>query len=158
ALTRSFDGLSLPRRTDSGLEDFPRISAETAELQQRAGAIIARSGQIHLNRLDNAARASAHDDDAVRHVDRLVDTVGYEDDCLLGLCPQLKQLVLQQLTRLLIDGAERFVHQDYVGVGRQRPRKADPLSHATAELMRIVALKSVQTDKADVFERSTGSF
>ena len=53
-----------------------------------------------------------------------------------GLAPEALELVVQQVARHRVERAERLVHQQHVGVLRQRPRERDALAHAAGELVR----------------------
>ena len=48
-----------------------------------------------------------------------------------------QQVLLELAARLLVDRRERLVHQQHVGVDRERARQADALAHAAGELVRI---------------------
>ena len=81
--------------------------------------------------------AGVEDGQAIAHLQRLVDVVGDEDDGLAQPLLQGQHGVLQPDADERIKGREGFVHQDDVGIGRQRPRQPHALAHAARELLRI---------------------
>ena len=57
-----------------------------------------------------------------------------------------QQVLLEFSPRLLVDGGERLVHQQHVGVDRERAREADALAHAAGKLVRIFLLEAGEPD------------
>src|SRR5207244_1444891 len=60
-----------------------------------------------------------------------------------------KQLELQNLARLRVDGRERLVHQQHFWLDRESTREAGSLLHAAGELVRVRLLESVEADELD---------
>ncbi len=60
--------------------------------------------------------------------------------------PQPLELVVQEVARHRVEGAERLVHQQDVGVLRQRARQLHPLAHPARELVRELALEPLEVD------------
>ena len=60
--------------------------------------------------------------------------------------PQVQHLVFHQLARLDVERAEGLVHQDDVGVERQRLRQRRALAHAARELVRIAVAEAAEAD------------
>ncbi len=83
--------------------------------------------------------ALAEDHHLVREDEGLVDVVGDEDDRLAQLALQPVQLDLQVGPDDRVDGPERLVHQQDVGVAGQRAGNADALLLPTRELAGIAA-------------------
>ena len=67
---------------------------------------------------------------------------------------KLEQLLLQQLARLLVHRAERFVHQDDFRIERQRARKSHALAHSSAQLVGKVVFEPVQPDLGNLRKRN----
>jgi hypothetical protein len=67
------------------------------------------------------------DDDLVAQQERLVDVVRHEDDGLVEVALQADGLGLQFAAHDRVDGAERLVHQQDVGVGGEPAGDADAL-------------------------------
>ena len=72
---------------------------------------------------------------------------------LFSFVAQPEQILLELAAGLLVDGAERLVHQQHVGLHRQRPGQADPLAHAAGKLVRVFVLEAGQADFGDVVPR-----
>ena len=60
--------------------------------------------------------AGGQDDDLVGQCDRLLEVVGHEHDRGAGSGPEVEQLVLHHCARLHVEGAERFVQQQDLGL------------------------------------------
>src|SRR4029077_7705227 len=103
------------RRSSLASERFPEMSSELREAWLRFHVPFpARPRQVHGNFFLDAARAGLHDHDAVRKIDRFIDTMRDKDHCGVGLSPDPKQLFLQLLPRLRIHRPEGLVHEEYV--------------------------------------------
>jgi hypothetical protein len=74
-----------------------------------------------------------------------------EQHRLLLRGPQAEHLVLHQLARLDVERRERLVHQDDVGVERQRLREARALAHAARQLVRIAVAEAAEADALEPF-------
>ena len=61
--------------------------------------------------------------------------------------PDAHQLDLHQLAGLGVDAGEGLVHQQDLGLGRQRPGQRDALLHAAGELVRIGVGEAVEADE-----------
>ena len=108
---------------------------------------VARARQVDREFADRVrGRPGAQADHAVAHRDRLVEVVGDEEHRLLLLGPERQDLVLHQLAGLDVEGRERFVHQDDVGVQDQGLRQADALAHAARELVRVAVAEAAEAD------------
>ena len=75
-----------------------------------------------------------HDPIAEPH--RLAHVVGHEDHGLARLAPHGLELVVEAVARHGVERAERLVHQQHLGVLRERAGERDPLAHAARELVR----------------------
>ncbi|GAB4000120.1 hypothetical protein GCM10029992_31040 [Glycomyces albus] len=72
-----------------------------------------------------------------------------EDDRLVQLALQVEELVLHVLADERVERAERLVHQQDLGVGRQGAGQADALLHAARELHGQLVLLTAQADHLD---------
>src|SRR5207244_7848831 len=90
---------------------------------------------LHVEHLFDAPRPRAHDQDAVGQHDCLVDRMGDVHDRLAQLVPDAQQLGLQNELGLLIEGGERLVHEQHLGISGEGARDADALLHAAPELV-----------------------
>jgi hypothetical protein len=56
--------------------------------------------------------------------------VGDKDDGLARLLPDREQLLLEEASRLLVERTERLVHEQDLGVDRERAGESHALLHA----------------------------
>src|SRR5215217_1415540 len=77
------------------------------------------------------------DGDTVAHLHSLVYVVGDEEDGLLQLPLQPKELVLEQRPHYRVNGPEGLVHEHYGRVGCECPGHPDALLLAAGELARV---------------------
>jgi hypothetical protein len=127
----SRSGSSFAGKKESHL--MPRSVTEEA-LDKR----VRRPGQHPLGCVElHQLAAYLHHRNAIPEPHRLVDVMGDEDDGLVQLGLEVQELLLQLAADDRINGAERFVHQEQRGVGRQGPRHAHPLLLAPRELIRV---------------------
>ena len=57
---------------------------------------------------------------------------------------QPQQVLLELAARLLVDGRERLVHQQHLGIDGERAGQADALAHAARQLVRIALSRSLR--------------
>ena len=94
-----------------------------------------------------------HDGDAVTDFESFVQVVRDEDNGLVKFRLKGDELVLHLPSYERVKAAERLVHEQYVGVHRQRPRKSDPLLHPAAHLPGVVVFPALQTHGLDGLRR-----
>ena len=121
----------------------------TLELDEVPRESITRPREFHAKGPLQVTRIRAHDHDPIRQRDRLGHRVRDEDDGLLAGRPDSKQLGLHAHPRLLVQGAERLVHEQDHRVDRQRPRDCDPLLHTPRKLERVLVLEPFKVDQID---------
>ena len=85
---------------------------------------------------------------------RLIQIMGDEDDGLAQ--PRLKflQLQLHVMPDQRIEGRERLVHQQNLGIGGQRPGQTHALLHAARKLGGIAVLEPGKPHQRDLFARA----
>ena len=88
--------------------------------------------------LGHPAGPAGEHDDAVAEASRLPDVVGDEEHVELRLPPDPLQLVVHQVAGHGVEGAERLVHEQHVGLLGQRPGQGHPLAHATGQLVGLL--------------------
>lgn len=103
-----------------------------------------RGGEVHLVR--GADAAVAHDDDAVRQGDRLVDIVGDEQHGSVVLGPQRAHEVVHAQPCDGVEGRERLVEQHEFGLRDQCPGERHPLGLAARELLGPCLLTARESD------------
>ncbi len=62
--------------------------------------------------------------------------------------PQVADFPAQIFSREHVESAEGFIHHQDIGFHHKRPREADPLAHASRELLRISAFKTFEAHHA----------
>ena len=82
-----------------------------------------------------------------REEHRLGDRVGDEDHRLLGLRPELQQLLVQMVAHDLVERAERLVHQQQVGIEGERAGDRGALLHAAGQLPGKLLLEAREIDQ-----------
>ena len=101
-------------------------------------------------RLD-AAGPGGEDRDAVGQEHRFDQAMGDEDDRLARARELHREIFAEHQPRLFVERGERLVHQQDLGLQRERPRQLRALFHAARELARVVIAKRVQTDGVESF-------
>ena len=135
------------------MQGLPHAIARLGELRRAAhdAEVGARTRQRHGHDLLHAAVLDHHD--AVGDQHGLVEIVGDEQDGLLGARVDVEQLGLHGLARLRVERAERLVHQQHLGVDRERARDADALLHAAGELVRAAVERVLEADEIEIAAR-----
>ena len=94
-----------------------------------------------------------HDDYPVREVKRFVDAVRDEDYRLSVLLPYSQQLALEQHASVRVERAEGLVHQQHLGVVRERAGYRGALAHPARELVRLRVGELFEADAREVVHR-----
>ena len=84
------------------------------------------------------ARARRHDDDAVAEAGRLADVVGDEQHRQAPVADERVELLVERVAGHRVEGAERLVHQQDVGVLGERPGQRAALAHPAGQLVRAL--------------------
>ena len=71
-----------------------------------------------------------------------------EDERDAELALQVLELDLDLLAELLVEGPERLVEQQHLGLEGERPGERDPLPLAAGELVRLALLEARELDAA----------
>ena len=101
--------------------------------------------QPHVVGRPSLQRAAAVDDaDAVGERLRLREIVRDEDDRDLERAAQARQLLLQRLARHAVDGGERLIEQQHLGIAGERAGKRDALALAARQLIGLACLEAVE--------------
>src|SRR3954471_6046350 len=77
-----------------------------------------------------------------------------EEDRRRPALPDGVELALHEATRLRIERAERFVHQQHLRIHRQRARERRALLHAAGELRRVALLEALEAHHLDIALRA----
>src|SRR6516162_4576506 len=95
----------------------------------------ARAGNGHRELVDDPAGPAGQHHDPVAEPDRLPHVVRDEQYGQPPVHADPVELVVQQVPGHSVQGAERLVHEEHVGVGGQRPGHRHPLPHAAGQLV-----------------------
>ena len=97
--------------------------------------VLGRAMSTGMSAID-VAGSRRQDHDPVGDEDRFRDAVRDHQDRGRGSLPEAEQLEVETLARQRIEGAERLVEKQHLGLERERPRECDTLAGATRELGR----------------------
>src|SRR3569833_2118894 len=123
--------------------------ARTVDVGDELGDVVVGGvGQDVLGRADLHDLPVAQHRDAVAEAHRLVEVVRDEDDRLAEAALQVEQEILHLTADQRVEGAERLVHEQDVGLGGQRAGDAAPLLHTAGELVRVAVLPTLEPDVA----------
>src|SRR3990170_499909 len=98
---------------------------------------VARPGHRDAVLGDERAGRRRHQDHAVGEERGLAHVVGHEHERVPGLGPHLLELALEDLARLRVEGGERLVGEQDLGLAGERPRERGALPHPARELVRL---------------------
>ena len=106
--------------------------------------------ELDLHELGETRTGPArHQGDPVGEQDRLVDVVGHHEDGVAASRPHPHQLVLDDAAGERVDLREGLVEQQHFGLGRERAREPDALSHAAGECCRALRFGAAEPDRRD---------
>ena len=99
-----------------------------------------------------------HYADPVSQDDRFVNIVRDEQHRLASRRADPLQLALHVGTRMGVERRERLVHQQHIGLDRERAREVDALAHAAGELVRVVVFKPLEVETLHERHRALMAF
>src|SRR5215510_6711279 len=111
-----------------------RLSETLFALHHPRGAIRRR----HFHFAQKRTRGRRDDVHPVAEIHRLLNRMGDEENSRLEIAPESDQQVLHVQPRCRIEGAERLVHQNDLGLQNQGPGDRHALPHAAGKLMRVL--------------------
>ena len=94
-------------------------------------------------------RPCAHQHHPTADEHRFINVMGDEQHRLGFGLPDAKQKFLHQLAGLMIECAERLIHEQHARPIGERSRQRSALLHAARQLLRVVVLESIQPDFRD---------
>ena len=119
---------------------------------------VSRMRRRDIDDLDRPSGGRREQHDAVGEPHRLVEIVRDEHDRRLRLPPPGQQVALHDSARLVIEAAERLVHQQQPWGKHECARKRDPLAHPAAQLARDPVHKSGEPNMFQLLVRPTPGF
>src|SRR5919106_4765624 len=151
-------GIRWPRSSMSALQVAAELVPDLLDPVEVGGAapdLVGAAAPVDTgaNDLRDPRGAPGQDDDLVGDVDGLLDRMGHEDHGLALLAEQPQQVVLELAADLLVDGREGLVHQQDVGVHRERPGESDALAHPAGELVGVGVLEAREPHLVDIRPR-----
>ena len=108
---------------------------------------LARMRLVDGDDLLDAAGTRREHRNAVGQKHRLAETVGDENDGLARARQQHREILAQHHAGLLVERAERLVHQQDVGFQAERARQRRALAHAAGQLSRKMLGEAVEADR-----------
>ncbi len=109
-----------------------------------------RRTRVQLRRLPHARDSTrAHDRDAIRQRQGLLLIMGDVHDRCTQLTVDTTDLLLHFEAQRTVERPQRLVHQDHLGVIRERSTEGHTLLLAAGELARIAALQAVQVQQLE---------
>ena len=111
--------------------------------------VVDRVGDDLFGRADLHDPAVIHDRDTAADTDRLVQIVRDEDRGLVQFGRERQELLLKPAPNQRIQRGERLIHQQDLGVRRERPGEPDPLLHAPRQLAGEAVLVTVEIDETE---------
>src|SRR5438445_4320475 len=148
----SFHSLHRPQRLLADLA--PELGAQRDELGRFHRARVVQGEVQH--RLDPSG-ARRHDGDPRREEERLVQAVGHEDHGLARPAPDVEEPLAHEHARLLVEGAERLVHQEDLRVDGERAADRDALLHAPGELAGVLLREALEAERREELRRDRAS-
>src|SRR5947199_238706 len=127
-----------------------------ADLAPELGAQRHHLGRLHrarvlhrqVERRLDPSRPRGHDGHPGRQEERLVQAVRDEDHGLARAPPDVEQPLAHQEARLLVERAERLVHQEDLRVERERAPDRHALLHPARQLARVLLGKAGEAERA----------
>src|SRR5712671_3397122 len=126
---------------------FPDLIFDLQKLRIAFQAQRSRPLKWNLKNFFQSARTRTHHRHAICQIDRFIDLMRDKQHGLPGLRPDLEQFRLHEFPCLRVERRERFVHQQYDRIGRQRAREVCPLLHTSREFRWVVAFESLEAHK-----------
>ena len=147
------------RRVGLRWSDQPRAWASTSSRSWSVtvAASVATSGEsIRRGRSIGTSKLAVtrpgprrHDDDAIAEPGRLADVVGHEQHGQPPVADVGVELVVERVAGHRVEGAERLVHQQHVGLLGQRPGQRAALAHAARQLVRSLLGEGTEVHRLD---------
>ena len=109
--------------------------------------------KIQFKRGDHSTRARRHHEKFAGQEDGLVDPMRDEEDAFSGARPDVEDQFLHLLAGQRVERAQRLIHQEHVGIGGERPRDADSLTHAARKLPDAPVLDALEVNEPEHLSR-----
>ena len=137
---------------------MPDLIAQLAEPLGAEHVEAARPRQADHDAFDDAPRPRSHDQHLVGEIDRLDQTMGDEQDGRTAALLHAQKLFPHPRPRLLVERAERLVHQQQARIADEAAGNGDALLHAAGQFVREAAREIDKPDKVEQFHRPGAPF
>ena len=127
----------------TGLQDLHHRGV----LGERPHVVVGRVGEYLHRCADLHERPVVHDGDPVGQLQGLDEVVGDEHQRPAKPHLELDQLVLHVPADERVEGGERLVEEQHLGIDGQRPGQPHPLLHAAAELLGVMIAPALEADR-----------
>src|SRR5678815_1082927 len=87
-----------------------------AEAEKRIASAITWSREVDIDLAIDSPRRRGHDEDAITHVDSLINIVGDEQHGSATILPQTQHFILHPHAGESVERAERFIEQENFGM------------------------------------------
>jgi len=114
-------------------------------------ATVTRTFQGNRNSLFDSSRTLGHDDNAIAHINCLVDVVSDEEHGRAPGLPKTKHFILHAHTRKGIERAEGLIEKQRFRMIDKRACQSNALRHPAGKMVWIGVGKTLQTDKPHKF-------
>src|SRR5262245_26736097 len=105
-----------------------------------------RVNERHVEDGLQGSRTGRQDEDPVREVYGLLDVMGHEHDGVALFRKYPEQLVAHAQVQERVEGGERLVHVEDLGLHDERARELRPLQHSARQFVRVARLETFQPD------------
>src|SRR6516165_6854094 len=122
------------------------LVADGGELGRGHEIGLTRVRLLDLDDLLDGAGAGGKHGDAIGEKRGFTQAVGHEYDGLVGAGEQHRQILAEDHAGLLVERAERLVHEQDAGFETERTGERGALAHAAGELRRIVLCEVLEPD------------
>src|ERR1700728_3559560 len=147
-------GSVLRGRRLAALQDRARV-----DMPYEFGDVIV-GGALHdiLGRAGLYDAAAFEDRDLIAELQGLIEIVTDEQNRALHARLQRQQLILEFAADQRMERRERLIHQQDIGVGRERARQADALLHAPRQFVAVASAPGRQSDQLELFVNDPAAF
>src|SRR6266540_849619 len=108
-----------------------------------------RPRNLDREHLCDPTRPARQEHDAVAQPGGLPDVVGHEQHGQATVAPESLELVVQQVAGHRVEGAERLVHEQHIGVLRERAGELHALTHTPGELVGQLLVEASQVHQIE---------
>ena len=147
----AFYDLSLDRKVGAFAGEMQMFENLAAKAKKRVAGAITWTREVDIDLAIDSPGRLGHDEDAIAHVDRLINVVRDEQHRGATIFPQAQYFILHAHARESVERAERFIEQENFGMIDQCACERNALGHAAGKMMRIRIGKRFESDQPHEF-------